>query len=92
MAKISEDLDIIKDQLDAMMHLLGALPEWYPLTLTLAQGAGYDTVDGLRKWCKNNIHPDYCKQIGKMWHVHRGQLAYIQQTHVEYGRAGSRQS
>ena len=89
---LTERIEILENKIDMMLDILGMQPEWYPLSLSLANRMGYKTVDGLRKWCARNIHPDYFKQIGKIWHIHRTRLPYIQQAQVKYESAGSRQS
>ncbi len=89
---LTERIETLEKKIDMMLDILGMQPDWYPLSLNLANRAGYETVDGLRKWCERNIHPDYFRKIGKIWHIHRTKFPYIQQTRVKYEGAGSRQS
>ena len=89
---LTERIETLEEKIDMMLDILGMQPDWYPLSLNLANRAGYKTVDGLRKWCLNNIHPDYFKKFGKTWHIHRTKLVHLQGNSVKYKGAGSRQS
>ncbi len=89
---LTERIEVLEEKIDLILDILGMHPDWYPLSLNLANRVGYKSVDGLRKWCTRNIHPDYFRQIGKTWHIHRTKLPYLQQTQVKYKGAGSRQS
>ncbi len=89
---LTERIDILENKIDTILDILGVQPEWHPLSLAMADKTGYKTIDGLRKWCERNIHPDYFRKIGKVWHIHRTKLPYLQYSQVKYESAGSRQS
>jgi len=86
---LMEQIERLEYKLDLTLEILGAQPEWFPLATKLADDAGYETVDGLRKWCQNNIHPDYFKKFGRLWHIHRTKLPYIMKNGYNIN-AGSR--
>jgi len=62
--------DEINIKLDEILKIHNALPKWIPLTKQYANECGYKSIDGLRKWCYNNLNPDTFKKIGKGWYIH----------------------
>lgn len=52
-------------------YLFGCFPEWIPLSSKLLESTGYKSVDGLRKYCITNIHPEKFKKFGRQYHIHR---------------------
>lgn len=67
-------LDSINYKLDELLKIHDALPTWMPLSAEYAKECGYKTIDGLRKWCFNNLPPDKFEKRGKSWYIHRSQL------------------
>jgi len=67
-------LDSINVKLDELLAIHRALPEWTPLSREYALECGYQTLDGLRKWCYNNLPPDEFEKRGKNWYVKRSSL------------------
>jgi len=72
-----ERLESIESKLDDVLALHRALPTWYPITREFAAECGYKTMDGLRKWCYNNLHPDDFVKRGKHWFIHIGSLPMV---------------
>lgn len=64
-------LDEINSKLDEILNIHNALPTWIPLTKLFANECGYKSIDGLRKWCYNNLHPDTFVKHGKNWFIHK---------------------
>jgi len=62
--------DEINSKLDEILKIHDALPTWLPLTKQYAHECGYKSIDGLRKWCYNNLNPDKFQKIGKNWYIH----------------------
>jgi hypothetical protein len=52
-------------------YLYNCTPTWIPLSHKLLENTTYTTVDGLRKYCINNIHPEKFKKFGRQYHIHK---------------------
>ncbi|WP_457748091.1 hypothetical protein [Sulfurimonas sp.] len=63
-------LDNINAKLDEILAIHQNLPTWIPLSKRYAEECGYKTIDGLRKWCYNNLPPGKFEKYGKNWYVH----------------------
>jgi len=63
-------LDNINQKLDDILAIHQSLPTWIPLSQSYAQECGYKTIDGLRKWCYNNLSPEKFSKQGKNWYIH----------------------
>ena len=63
-------LSNINDKLNEILAIHEALPRWIPLSQAYAEECGYKTIDGLRKWCYNNLAPDKFEKKGKNWYIH----------------------
>ena len=50
-------LDRIDQKLNEILQIHRSLPTWIPLSQQYAEECGYKTIDGLRKWCYNNLPP-----------------------------------
>lgn len=72
-----EHLESIESKLDEVLALHRSLPTWYPITREFATECGYKTIDGLRKWCYNNLHPDDFVKRGKYWFIHVSSLPHV---------------
>ncbi len=70
--------DEINNKLDEILKVHNALPTWIPLTKGYATECGYKTIDGLRKWCYNNLHPDTFEKHGKNWYIHISVIHRVQ--------------
>ncbi len=57
-------------KLNEILAIHKALPTWLPLTQEYAKECGYKTLDGLRKWCCKNLHPDLFVKKGNQWYIH----------------------
>jgi len=69
--------DEINQKLDEILKIHHALPTWIPLTKVYANECGYKTIDGLRKWCFNNLPPEKFEKHGKNWYIHISALHII---------------
>ena len=67
----------INNKLDEILRIHNALPKWLPLTKEYARECGYTTLDGLRKWCFNNLPPDKFEQHGKYWYIHISVVHFV---------------
>lgn len=76
---LEEKFEEINSKLDKVLKLHNALPEWYPLTQEYAYECGYKTIDGLRKWCYNNLPPDDFVKKGKLWYISIRSLPLVNQ-------------
>lgn len=74
---LMERLESIDAKLDEILAIHRALPEWYPITREFATECGYKTIDGLRKWCYNNLNPDDFVKRGKFWHINIKSLPLV---------------
>jgi len=72
-----ERLEAIESKLDEVLAIHRALPEWYPITREFASECGYKTMDGLRKWCYNNLPPDDFEKRGKYWYINVRSLPHV---------------
>lgn len=70
-------MEEINTKLDTILQIHSALPSWLPLTKEYANECGYKTIDGLRKWCYNNLSPDEFRQKGKYWYIHRSAIHLV---------------
>jgi len=70
-------LDEINTKMDEILSIHKALPEWLPLTKEYAIECKYKTLDGLRKWCYNNLPPEQFKKRGKKWYVHISAIHFV---------------
>lgn len=69
--------DVINDKLDEILSIHQALPTWIPLSKDYADECGYQTIDGLRKWCYNNLPPEKFEKRGKNWYIHISVIHFI---------------
>lgn len=70
-------LDSINAKLEEILHIHQALPTWIPLTKEYAHECGYNTIDGLRKWCFNNLPPEKFEKRGRHWYVHISVVHFV---------------
>jgi len=63
-------LDNINSKLDEILAIHQNLPTWIPLNKRYAEECGYKTIDGLRKYCYNNLPPEQFEKFGNNWHIH----------------------
>lgn len=70
-------LDVINEKLDEILKIHHALPKWMPLTKEYAKECGYTTIDGLRKWCFNNLPPEKFEKHGKNWYIHISVIHFV---------------
>jgi hypothetical protein len=74
---LEERFQELNDKLDTILTIHRSLPQWYPITREFATECGYKTVDGLRKWCYNNLNPcDFLKR-GKLWYINIKSLPLV---------------
>ena len=64
-------------KLNEILSIHKALPTWIPLTQEYAEECGYKTLDGLRKWCYNNLSPNDFIKKGKQWYIHKSALHFV---------------
>lgn len=67
----------ISSKLNEILSIHRALPSWLPLTKEYAHECGYKTLDGLRKWCYNNLPPEEFTKRGNQWYVHISAIHYV---------------
>jgi len=67
----------INRKLDEILAIHQAIPTWIPLTKEFAKECGYKTIDGLRKWCYNNLSPELFEQRGRYWYIHRSVIHLV---------------
>ena len=48
-------------------------PEWIPLSKYFASQYGY-SINGFRNYCLCNIEPQYFKNFGAQYHIHKNTL------------------
>jgi len=70
-------LESINHKLDEILSIHQSLPTWIPLSKEYALECGYQTIDGLRKWCFNNLPPEKFEKRGKNWYIHISVIHYI---------------
>ncbi len=63
-------LDAINSKLEEIIKIHSSLPTWIPLSKPYAIECGYKTLDGLRKYCYNNLPPDKFVKKGNSWFIH----------------------
>jgi len=69
--------DEISRKLDEILEIHTALPTWIPLSKEYAFECGYQTIDGLRKWCFNNLPPDKFEKRRNNWYIHVSVIHYL---------------
>ncbi|UPT76692.1 hypothetical protein MN086_06445 [Sulfurovum sp. XGS-02] len=74
--------DVINEKLDEILKIHQSLPSWIPLSKNFAEECGYTTIDGLRKWCFNNLPPEKFEKRGKNWFIHLSVLHQIKRKSV----------
>lgn len=74
---LEERFDDIDRKLDQVLEMHRALPTWYPITKLFAEERGYETTDGLRKHCQNNLVSEDFIKHGKIWYIHRRALPLV---------------
>jgi hypothetical protein len=72
-----EKIEVMEAKIDAILAIHRSLPTWYPITQEFATECGYKTIDGLRKWCYNNLNPDDFVKRGKFWYIHVKSLPLV---------------
>lgn len=81
---LEQEVRNIRNEINALNNVFIALPDWYPLGADLACQYGYRTVDGLRKWCINNIHPEDFIKRGKNWFLSKRSLPLLNSARYNY--------
>jgi len=66
--------DEINNKLDEILSIHKSLPTWMPISGYYAKECGYKTINGLRKWCMNNLSPKEFEKIGNSWCIHSSAL------------------
>lgn len=66
----------LENEMIALRTTLINLPTWFPLTHDFAQQHRM-SMNGLRKWCSKNIHPDYFVKRGRFWYIHKSEIANV---------------
>lgn len=74
---LDEKFQELNDKLDTILILHRSLPQWYPITQEFATECGYKTLDGLRKWCYNNLNPEDFVKRGKLWYINIKSLPIV---------------
>ena len=74
---LDEKFQELNEKLDTILTMHRALPEWYPITREFATECGYKTLDGLRKWCYNNLNPNDFLKRGKLWYINIKSLPLV---------------
>lgn len=75
-------LDRIESKLDEILSIHESLPTWTPISKPYAEECGYKTIDGLRKWCYNNLPPEKFEKRGKNWFIHVSVLHLVKRKAV----------
>ena len=63
-------------ELKAIKATMLNLPTWFPLTSEFAQ-EHHMSMNGLRKWCLKNLHPDCFVKRGRFWYIHKSEIANV---------------
>lgn len=66
----------LENEMKAMKTTLLKLPTWFPLTSEFAQ-EHHMSMNGLRKWCLKNLHPDCFVKRGRFWYIHKSEIANV---------------
>jgi hypothetical protein len=66
---LEEKFRELNEKLDTVLSIVSAIPTWYPITREYAKECGYQTAEGLKKWCYNNLNPDDFVKKGKHWFI-----------------------
>ncbi len=74
---LAQELAEIKSDIQIIKQFVMDFPEWIPLSDSLAKEYGYSGVDGLREWCKRNIHPSQFQKRGRIYHLHKSALSIL---------------
>lgn len=74
---LEEKFQELNQKLDSILILHRSLPQWYPITQDFASECGYKTMEGLRKWCYNNLNPDDFVKKGKLWYISVKSLPHV---------------
>ncbi|WOE70508.1 hypothetical protein RZR97_02790 [Hydrogenimonas thermophila] len=74
---LAQELAQIRSDLQVIKQFVLDFPEWIPLSDSLAKEFGYSTVDGLREYCKKNIHPSLFQKRGRIYHIHKSAIAIL---------------
>lgn len=74
--------DEINKKLDEILRIHDSLPTWIPLSKEYANECGYQTIDGLRKWCYHNLSPEKFEKRGKNWYIHVSVIHFVKRKGV----------
>ena len=74
---LEEKFQELNEKLDTILIIHRSLPQWYPITREFSAECGYKTVDGLRKWCYNNLNPNDFLKRGKLWYINIKSLPLV---------------
>ena len=66
----------MESELKVIHTTLLYLPTWFPLTTEFAN-EHHMSMNGLRKWCTKNIHPDHFMKRGRFWYIHKSEIANV---------------
>lgn len=69
-------INTLENEMKAIKSMVANIPIWFPLTLEFAQQHNI-SMNGLRKWCSRNIHPDHFIKKGRFWYIHKSEIANV---------------
>ena len=71
-----ERINKLENEMKAIKSNMANIPTWFPLTTGFAQEHKM-SMNGLRKWCMKNLHPDYFVKRGRFWYIHKSEIANV---------------
>lgn len=66
----------LENEMKAIKSNMANIPTWFPLTTEFAQEHKM-SMNGLRKWCMKNLHPEHFVKRGRFWYIHKSEIANV---------------
>lgn len=80
--QIQDSITDMSRQIDELQRGVMALPEWMPITKSIAEQYGYSGTNGLRDWIVNNLPPRLRRKHDGKWEFHRS-AGYLIQNRIK---------
>lgn len=71
-----ERITKLENEMKAIKSNMANIPTWFPLTSEFAQEHKM-SMNGLRKWCMKNLHPEHFVKRGRFWYIHKSEIANV---------------
>lgn len=73
---LMDRINRLENEMKAIKSNMANIPIWFPLTTEFSQQHKM-SMNGLRKWCMKNLHPEHFVKRGRFWYIHKSEIANV---------------